>query len=1110
MSLKNITQKYDKSQATAHVVQEIVSGNKQISIPNLAGSALSFFIQAVFIQVEKPFLLIFSDKEQAAYYLNDLEQLLGEKNLLFFPGSYRRPYQIEEVDNANVMLRTEVLNRINSRRKPAVIVTYPDALFEQVITKTELSKHTLKMRVGEELSLDFINEVLFEYHFEKVDFVAEPGEFAVRGGIIDVFSYSNEEPYRIEFFGDEIESIRTFDVETQLSLDAISRIGIMPNVTNKKVEEKRQSFLQYISRHTVVWSQHNQLLFARLDKLYDKAKEAFKQLDSLLKRTAPEELFIDGKRFKLELEDLTELYSDTNKNQKDWHTKPQPSFNKQFDLLIKNLQENTEKEIANFIFCDNEKQAKRLNDIFSDKEEEIQYETLVFPLYQGFIDSQLKLACYTDHQIFGRYHKFRLKTGFKKKQAITLKELTSLQIGDYVTHIDHGIGKFGGLQKIDVNGKKQEAIKLIYAERDILYISIHSLHKITRFNGKEGSAPRIYKLGSGAWKKLKQKTKTKVKKIAFDLIELYAKRKMQKGFQYRPDSTMQHELEASFMYEDTPDQFKVTQEIKDDMESERPMDRLVCGDVGFGKTEVAIRTAFKAVDNGKQVAVLVPTTILAFQHFKSFEKRFKDFPITVDYLNRFRTAKDRREVLESLENGTLDIVIGTHQLVSKKVKFKNLGLLIVDEEQKFGVGIKDKLKTLRTNIDTLTLTATPIPRTLQFSLMAARDLSLINTPPPNRYPIDTQIIRFNQELIRDAFHYEISRGGQVFFIHNRIENIKEVAGMLQRLMPDATIGIGHGQMDGKKLEKLMLAFINNEFDILISTTIVENGLDVPNANTIFINNANNFGLSDLHQMRGRVGRSNKKAFCYLITPSFHAMTDDARKRVQAIQQFSDLGSGFGIAMKDLEIRGAGDLLGGEQSGFINDIGFETYQKILKEAIEELKEKEFKTLFNTEEKEEKEKLYVKDVQIDTDLELLIPDDYVNIIAERLVLYTDLGSVDNKAEMKVFKKNLVDRFGKLPKSVSDLLLSVELKWKAKKMGLEKVILKRQTMIGYFISNQQSPFYSTAIFLQIMKYASQNPNICRVKEKQSKNGLRLLIRFEEVKSVGNAIELLKSVLE
>ena len=1110
MSLKNITQKYDKSQTTAHVVQEIVSGNKQISIPNLAGSALSFFIQAVFIQVEKPFLLVFSDKEQAAYYLNDLEQLLGEKNLLFFPGSYRRPYQIEEVDNANVMLRTEVLNRINSRRKPAVIVTYPDALFEQVITKTELSKHTLKMRVGEELSLDFINEVLFEYHFEKVDFVAEPGEFAVRGGIIDVFSYSNEEPYRIEFFGDEIESIRTFDVETQLSLETISRIGIMPNVTNKKVEEKRQSFLQYISRHTVVWSQHNTLLFARLDKLYDKAKEAFKQLDSLLKHTAPEELFIDGKRFKLELEDLTELYSDTNKNQKDWHTKPQPSFNKQFDLLIKNLQENTEKEIANFIFCDNEKQAKRLNDIFSDKEEEIQYETLVFPLYQGFIDSHLKLACYTDHQIFGRYHKFRLKTGFKKKQAITLKELTSLQIGDYVTHIDHGIGKFGGLQKIDVNGKKQEAIKLIYAERDILYISIHSLHKITRFNGKEGSAPRIYKLGSGAWKKLKQKTKTKVKKIAFDLIALYAKRKMQKGFQYRPDSTMQHELEASFMYEDTPDQFKVTQEIKDDMESERPMDRLVCGDVGFGKTEVAIRTAFKAVDNGKQVAVLVPTTILAFQHFKSFEKRFKDFPITVDYLNRFRTAKDRREVLESLENGTLDIVIGTHQLVSKKVKFKNLGLLIVDEEQKFGVGIKDKLKTLRSNIDTLTLTATPIPRTLQFSLMAARDLSLINTPPPNRYPIDTQIIRFNQELIRDALQYEISRGGQVFFIHNRIENIKEVAGMLQRLMPDATIGIGHGQMDGKKLEKLMLAFINNEFDILISTTIIENGLDVPNANTIFINNANNFGLSDLHQMRGRVGRSNKKAFCYLVTPSFHAMTDDARKRVQAIQQFSDLGSGFGIAMKDLEIRGAGDLLGGEQSGFINDIGFETYQKILKEAIEELKEKEFKTLFNTEEKEEKEKLYVKDVQIDTDLELLIPDDYVNIIAERLILYTDLGSIDNKAEMKVFKKNLVDRFGKLPKSVSDLLLSVELKWKAKKMGLEKVILKRQTMIGYFISNQQSPFYSTAVFLQIMKYASQNPNICRVKEKQSKNGLRLLIRFEEVKSVRNAIELLKSVVE
>ncbi len=1107
MSLKTITQKYDKATITSQLVLDIKEAKQQISIPNLAGSALSFLIHSVFLQVEKPLLLILNDKEQAAYFLNDLEQLLGEKNLLFFPGSYRRPYQIEEVDNANVLLRTEVLNRINSRRKPVVIVTYPDAIFEQVITKSELNSHTLKVAVGDEFSLEFINEILFEYHFEKVDFVSQPGEFAVRGGIIDVFSYSYEVPYRVEFFGDEIDSIRTFDVETQLSLDKLNRFSIIPNVANKQLEEKRQSFLQYISRHTLIWTQDERLLSERLDKLFDKAKEAFQYIDSPLNHAKPEELFIDGNRIKAELDEVVRISTEKSAAHIIWKTLPQPAFNKHFDLLTKNLQENTAKGIVNYLFCDNEKQAKRFEDIFSNMEEEIQYKTLVFPLYQGFIDTQLKIACYTDHQIFGRYHKFRLKTGFKKKQAITLKELTSLHIGDYVTHIDHGIGKFGGLQKIDVEGKQQEAIKLVYADRDILYISIHSLHKITKFNGKDGTAPKIYKLGTGTWKKLTKKTKARVKQIAFDLIQLYAKRKMQKGHQYHPDSSMQHELEAGFMYEDTPDQYKATQDIKEDMESERPMDRLICGDVGFGKTEVAIRAAFKAVDNGLQVAVLVPTTILAFQHYRSFKERFKDFPVTVDYLNRFRTAKERRGVLENLESGGLDVVIGTHQLVNKKVIFKNLGLLIVDEEQKFGVGIKDKLKTIKENIDTLTLTATPIPRTLQFSLMAARDMSVINTPPPNRHPIDTQVIRWNKEIIRDALQYEISRGGQVFFIHNRIENIKEVAGMLQRLLPDAKIGIGHGQMDGKKLEQLMLSFINNEFDILVSTTIVENGLDVPNANTIFINNANNFGLSDLHQMRGRVGRSNKKAFCYLITPPYHAMTPDAFKRIQAIQLFSDLGSGFGIAMKDLEIRGAGDLLGGEQSGFINDIGFETYQKILNEAIEELKEKEFKTLYT--EKDDSEKLYVREVQIDTDLELLIPDDYINVISERLNLYTTLSEVKNLDSLVKFNKDITDRFGTPPKQVSDLLLSMQLKWQAQKMGFEKIVLKRKTMIGYFISNQQSDFYSTPIFSQIMAFTAKNPTVGRLKEKKGPKGLRLLMRFEGVTSVQHALELLQKIV-
>jgi len=1104
LSVKNISQLYDKANITLQIIQDLKEGKQQLSIPNLAGSALSFLIQSVFLQAEKPLLLIFNDKEQAAYYLNDLEQLLGEQNLLFFPGSYRRPYQIEEIDNANILLRTEVLNRINSRRKPAIIVTYSDALFEQVITKSELNSHTLKVNTGDEFSLDFINEVLFEYNFEKVDFVSQPGEFAVRGGIIDVFSFSYEVPYRVEFFGDEIDSIRTFDVETQLSLEPVKRFSIIPNVANKKLEEKRQSFSQYISRHTLIWTLDETLLTERLDKLFDKAKEAFQNLDSLLNHAKPEELFIGGDRILTEIQEVVWFRTDKNTTNTYWKTLIQPTFNKHFDLLTQNLQSNTAKGITNYLFCDNEKQAKRFDDIFSNMEEEIQYKTLVFPLYQGFIDTTLKIACYTDHQIFGRYHKFRLKTGFKKKQAITLKELTSLHIGDYVAHIDHGIGKFGGLQKIDVEGKQQEAIKLIYADRDILYISIHSLHKISKYNGKDGTVPKIHKLGTGTWKKLTKKTKARVKQIAFDLIQLYAKRKMQKGHQYHPDSSMQHELEASFMYEDTPDQYKATQDIKEDMESERPMDRLICGDVGFGKTEVAIRAAFKAVDNGLQVAILVPTTILAFQHFRSFQSRFKDFPVTVDYLNRFRTTKERREVLEGLEDGSLDVVIGTHQLVNKKVKFKNLGLLIVDEEQKFGVGIKDKLKTIKENIDTLTLTATPIPRTLQFSLMAARDLSVINTPPPNRHPIDTQVIRWNKEIIRDALQYEISRGGQVFFIHNRIENIKEVAGMLQRLLPDAKIGIGHGQLDGKKLEQLMLSFINNEFDILVSTTIVENGLDVPNANTIFINNANNFGLSDLHQMRGRVGRSNKKAFCYLITPPYHAMTPDAFKRIQAIQLFSDLGSGFGIAMKDLEIRGAGDLLGGDQSGFINDIGFETYQKILNEAIDELKEKEFKELYN--EKDTAEKVYVRDVQLDTDLELLIPDDYISIIAERLTLYTDLSEVKDIEALQKFAQDITDRFGKPPKQVVDLLLSMQLKWQAQKMGFEKIVLKRQTMIGYFISNQQSDFYNTPTFAKIVAFAVKNPNVVKLKEKKGPKGLRLLMRFEGVKSVTHALDLLR----
>ena len=1116
MSKQPIVSLYEQSPKIKQIVQQLQQENQKLQLQHLAGSSLSFVISSTFKQVEKPYLLIFNDKEEAAYYLNDLEQLLGDKNVLFYPGSYRRPYQIEETDNANILLRSEVLNRINSRKKPAVIVTYPAALFEKVVTKRELEKNTLKLTVGEEISLDFVNEVLFEYNFNRVDFVTEPGEFAVRGGIVDVFSFSNDVPYRIEFFGDEVDSIRTFDIETQLSIEKENKISILPNVENKKLQEKRESFLKYISNNTVIFSKNSALLFGQLDKLFDKAVTAFAEIKSELKLAEPKELFCDGTLIKQQLTDYnvveignkSVIASEVNQsvNETVFQTSPQPSFNKQFDLLIQNLNENTADGIENYLFCANEKQEERFHDIFKDIDENVTYKTLVFPLYQGFIDQEQKIACYTDHQIFERYHKFRLKSGFAKKQAITLKELTNLEIGDYVTHIDHGIGKFGGLQKIDVEGKKQEAIKLVYGDRDVLYISIHSLHKITKFNGKDGKAPKIFKLGSGAWKKLKQKTKTRVKQIAYDLIQLYAKRRLQKGFAFNPDSYMQLELESSFMYEDTPDQSTATQDVKNDMQNERPMDRLVCGDVGFGKTEVAIRAAFKAVDNGKQVAILVPTTILAFQHFKTFTERLKDFPVTVDYLNRFRTTKQRNVVIDGLKDGSVDIVIGTHQLVNKAVKFKDLGLLIVDEEQKFGVSVKDKLKTIKENVDTLTLTATPIPRTLQFSLMAARDLSIIKTPPPNRHPIETNVIRFSEETIRDAIQYEISRGGQVFFIHNRIENIKEVAGLLQRLLPTAKIGIGHGQMEGKKLEQLMLSFMNNEFDVLVSTTIVESGLDVPNANTIFINNANNFGLSDLHQMRGRVGRSNKKAFCYFITPPYHMMTDEARKRIQALEMFSELGSGLNIAMKDLEIRGAGDLLGGEQSGFINDIGFDTYQKILNEAIEELKENEFKELYKDSDLGPKE--FVKEIQIDTDFEILFPDDYINKVTERLNLYNELSTIENEEELAQYQANLTDRFGELPIQALDLLNSVRLKWLAKNIGLERLILKKGKMIGYFVSDQQSAYYQTEIFTKVLKFVQFNPAICKMKEKETKQGLRLLLTFENINSVDIALESLQNI--
>lgn len=1079
-----------------------------LQIKGMVGSGLTTHLAKAFQTHQKHLLMVCSDREKAAYHLNDFEQLLGSEKVYFFPSSYRKPYQTETTDNANVLLRSDVLNKLSHSQTARVIVTYPQALFEKVVSQATLKKNTLTIKKGNQLSLDFVNEVLFDYRFERVDFVSQPGEFSVRGGIIDVFSFANQHPYRIEFFDDEVESLRSFDIATQLSIATHESVKLLPNTSEGFRKATRKSIVELIAPEGLLVLQDLDGVKERLAHYFGEAETHFAALQTETQHLPPEKLFLSETLFQAHLAELSWINlspSSAVKTQKKVVVKqsPQPAFNRKFDQLISYLNDNHEKGYQNIIACSSAQQAQRLNTIFQEMEETVHYKTIVLPLFEGFEDIDAKIAVFTDHQIFERYHKYQLKSSHTKQQALTLKELTHLEVGDYVTHIDHGIGRFGGLQKIDVEGNTQEAIKLVYAERDVLYLSIHSLHKISKYNGKDGKVPNVYKLGSNAWKALKQKTKKRVKEIAFNLIELYAKRRQKIGTACAPDSYLQLELEASFLFEDTPDQSTATTAVKKDMESERPMDRLVCGDVGFGKTEVAIRAAFKAVDNGRQVAVLVPTTILAFQHFKNFSKRLEDLPVRVDYLNRFRTAKEKRGVLEDLTNGKIDIVIGTHQLVGKGISFKNLGLLVVDEEQKFGVAVKEKLRNLKTNVDVLTLTATPIPRTLQFSLMAARDMSVIATPPPNRYPIESEVIRLNEVQIRDGILYEMQRGGQVYFINNRVENIQEVAEMLQRLVPDARIRIGHGQMDGKTLEKNLLEFMEGKYDILVATTIIENGLDVPNANTIFINNAQNFGLSDLHQMRGRVGRSNKKAFCYFITPPLSAMSSDAQKRIQAIEQYAELGSGIKIATKDLEIRGAGDILGGEQSGFINNIGFDTYQKILKEAINELKENEFQTLFLEEENDKK--TFVNEVQIDTDLPVLIPDDYVNVVSERLSLYNQLSEIKDEKELEKFISDTVDRFGPLPEEATDLMQSVRLKWKAKALGMERLILKRQSLSAYFIADQESAFYQSEAFTQLLNWVQNSAGKIVLKEKETRQGLRLRLSIKNIQSVNEALEVL-----
>lgn len=1124
MNLKTIKESFLPDLLKKEFGKEIfaqLENHQHLSIKGSAGSSVSIFTAELFLTQKKTILYLVDDKEEALYINTEMEDLLGKEKILYFPATHLEPYQVEKTQNANLVLRTDVLNKINSEKSPKIIVAYMGALSEKVLKKEDFKAISHHIKVGDQLDFDFVDELLSHYQFQQTDFVSEPGEFSVRGGIVDVFSYSNEKPYRITFFGNEVENIKTFDIETQLSIDKIKEFQLVSNM-NFSVSGSRVSLLELLPKNSFVISKNAVVGLSKIRSFYEKSLEKYETLSKDISHRTPQELFISDEEFlfdykKFKTIDFTSQPVDiSDLEQVEIKQTQQPSFHKNFELLIEDLEEKQQQGFDTWISFATDKQKERLESIFEDLERSdssqhsIRFKSFRSELHEGFVDNDHKVLVYTDHQIFDRYQRYKAKNTFAKSEQLTLKDLMSLKVGDYIAHIDHGIGKFMGLVKVNNDGKIQECFKLTYKNGDLLYVSIHSLHKISKYNGPDGREVVLSKLGSPAWKSLKQKTKAKVKQIAFDLIKLYAERKTAKGFAYTPDSYLQNELEASFLYEDTPDQEKATIDVKNDMEAETVMDRLVCGDVGFGKTEVAIRAAFKAATDGKQVAILVPTTILAFQHYRSFKDRLKDFPVNISYLNRFRTAKQKAETLAGLKDGKVDIVIGTHQLASEKIKFKDLGLLIIDEEHKFGVAVKDKLKTLKSNIDTLTLTATPIPRTLQFSLMAARDLSVIKTPPPNRQPVDTQIVGFSEEIIRDAVSYELQRDGQVYFINNRVENLKDIAGLIQRLVPDAKVITGHGQMEGKQLEKNVLDFMEGKYDVLVATTIVESGVDVPNANTIFINDAQRFGMADIHQMRGRVGRSNRKAFCYLITPPMDMVTSDARKRLEAIEQFSDLGSGFQIAMKDLEIRGAGDLLGGEQSGFINEMGFETYQKMMQEALEELKDdKDFENLFENEEDRQKLFKSVKEVNIDTDLELMLPDSYISSTEERLLLYQKLAEIDNEKDLQKFESELTDRFGDLPSEAINLLKSVALKWLAADIGFEKIVMKNEVFLGYFPNNPQDKFYQTDKFRHIISYLTQNPSQAQLKEKTGKEGNQLMMRKDGVQNVDEVNVLLKSIL-
>lgn len=1110
---------YQNDPRTAKLVQaiEVEQTLARIHLTGTTGAQDAFVLSGTYLATQRTHLLIATDKEEAAYLQNDIANLLATREILFFPDSFKRPAYFEELASNNILQRTEAINKMTtSSRQGEILVTYPEALFEKVVAPKVLNESRIDISVGENLDTNFLIEVLVEYGFEHVDFVYEPGQFSLRGGIIDIYSYGNEWPYRVELFDLEVESIRTFDPNTQLSNRRISKVSIVPNINTRFRQDQKVSLFNILPGNAVIWVKDFQGLLERLQNCFEKA-EQFSMTLAMLDDEPLKEIFRDRAFIR-----PSEVVSDIQEHplvslgrgqqpirlntEIGYTSKPQPSFNKNFNLLIANLHENSSNHLENFIFTDNAKQIDRFYAIFRDLDARVKFEPVLKDIHEGFIDPELHIACYTDHQIFERYHRFRLRSGFSRDQALNMRLIKDLQPGDYVTHIDHGIGRFSGLEKINFNGQIQETVRLVYKNNDLLYVSINSLHKIAKYVGKEGTIPQLNKLGSETWSNLKKTTKKKVKDIAQELIKLYARRRAAPGFAFPPDGYLQNELEASFIYEDTPDQEKSTLDVKGDMEKSYPMDRLICGDVGFGKTEVAIRAAFKAVTSGKQVAVLVPTTILALQHNKTFKERLDEFGVTVDYVNRFRSTKERKLIFEGLKSGRIDIVIGTHGLLNKDVGFKDLGLLIIDEEQKFGVSAKEKLRGLKVNVDTLTLTATPIPRTLQFSLMAARDLSVIRTPPPNRQPIHTEIRTFSDELIKDSIYYEVNRGGQVFFVHNRVQSLPDMTAMLQLMCPDVHIAMAHGQMNPEALEQVLTEFIDRQHDVLVCTNIIETGLDIPNANTIIINNAHQFGMSDLHQLRGRVGRSNKKAYCYLFCPPLSILPADARKRLRTLEEFSDLGSGFNIAMRDLDIRGAGNLLGGEQSGFIADIGYETYQKILEEAIQELKENEFKEVFK--EELAKDQQFIREVVIETDIEMHIPDEYVNNTQERLSLYTQLDAIETEAGIEQFTEMLRDRFGRIPYQVEELFDGLRLRWVAKGLGFERILLKGAKLHCYFVLNPQSPFYETALFSAIVKFVTAKGKDHQLTLKQSSKNL-ILIR-ENVRTLKGARKILALIEE